>query len=1667
MRKAGHKYSVFTGKILPAVLKIVLWTLGGTLTLLLLAMLSLRVPVVREYLSATISRYLSNKLGTVVRVQRFDLGFPRLVSVHGIYCETPSGDTLAYFSSVSADVDLASLLHRSVKVTYAEIRGGTAYVRRLVPDSTFNFQFIVAAFSDSAASPEPADTAAVGWDFSIEEVLASEVRFLYRDDDEGIEASGQVGKLFFGFNEFNLEGSRLVVSELLLEDSRVAVCQREPAGSADTSESGSSPWVVGAQRLHLARTFATYNDLTDSSFYSAAVGELQLDDGFVNLNRSLVTAKKLVADNLAAEVFLPDEQIPDVVTETAGGDSAVSWQIDLEELSLERSTVHFRQGEKPSPDTGFDPSYLRVHGLSLRARDFKMAGEDLRLQLDHLGFLEKKGFELKKLAAFIHYHPYGAEVEDLYLETPRSLVRDRILVSYPSLEAVASDLSSLQLNAHLSGTKIGWKDVLYFMPSLSSSLALRAGDQVLLDAEIAGNLRDLKMNLRAGWRSSRLRAEGHALDILDTSRAFVRLDTITLYSSRNDLAALLPPGSLPSGMQLPDSLSLRGNFNGYFRNFNASVDLKSNFGSAQTIVRMDPKAGNMPVPYRAEARASTLQLGRLLGQPDLGALTASVSVAGSGLDTSSFDTKVTMHVQQLIYRGYNYTDLVLDGHLLKSAFTGTSRMRDDNLAFDFDGHVNIDKTAPKFRFSLDLKGADLHALHLAEDDTRVSGRLQANLAVPSGSNPVGTAALYDVVVLKEGTRYMLDSLALQSLVLPDRTVMELRSEKLEAKMEGRFRLSSLMPSLLEYVNGHFRFDDSDTAKHLPPQQFELSLKVVDPSFLSAGLVPGLERLTPLQVFADFNSAEQRLNLRADVPSVNYSGITMDSLKVRIKGSRSKLLAGIMLGQLSDSLNFDFRNVEVDAAAGRDSIRFLLGTSHGNAEKVLSVSGVLLGGDSAFTLRIAPRLVIGSSRWRVDSNNTVRFGGQPFSVSALTFSGGGQHLRIWQPAGAGGPLAAEFRAFDLSTVSSMLSHDVPLAKGRVNGELLVETENDFLAFRSDLKLDSFVYRGVPVGNISLKADNYASASDYEIELEVHGAGNDLAARGTYHTASRGKQLDVLFDMRALQLASIEPFTAGQLTRMGGSLSGRLKITGRVASPVIEGTVFMHEVAMRPAIIDSYLRIPGGEMTFGDRKLRFQNVPILDSLGNKASLNGSVDLKNITDPAFDLRLRTENFLAMNTDKRDNDLYFGQIFLDSDVQVTGTPARPTIEVKARLNKRSHITYIKPEDEILKEESRGIVEFTDTLGKYARIMTRTDSNAVTGIEGLQLIADITVDREVDLKVIVDPLAGDSLYIRGGGRLNFTMERSGSTALTGKYNITKGGYFLTISDFVKRDFRIAEGSSVTWSGDPLDAYVDLSAAYRVKAAPIDLIQDQAVGLTDQEAGRYRNLLTFDVYLKMQGFVSSPNISFDIQLAPEDRGALGGAVSTRLAELRQDENQLNKQVFALLTMRRFVGENPLEGSGGGGLSSAGRSSASKVLTTQLNTLSDRYVNFVDLDLGVNSYEDYSSGTQQGRTQVQVGVSKQLFDDRVTVRVGGNVDIEGEKASENDMNDVAGNLSIDYKLTQDGRYRIKAFRENQYENPIEGEITRTGAAFVFSRDFNRFKNLFRKPRSRRNESTASK
>jgi len=58
---------------------------------------------------------------------------------------------------------------------------------------------------------------------------------------------------------------------------------------------------------------------------------------------------------------------------------------------------------------------------------------------------------------------------------------------------------------------------------------------------------------------------------------------------------------------------------------------------------------------------------------------------------------------------------------------------------------------------------------------------------------------------------------------------------------------------------------------------------------------------------------------------------------------------------------------------------------------------------------------------------------------------------------------------------------------------------------------------------------------------------------------------------------------------------------------------------------------------------------------------------------------------------------------------------------------------------------------------------------------------------------------------------------------------------------------------------------------------------------------------------------------------------------------------------RFLSSNPLASAGDGGLTGLARSSVSQILSEQLNRLSEKFIRGVGLNVGVESYQDYSPG----------------------------------------------------------------------------------------------------------------
>jgi hypothetical protein len=233
--------------------------------------------------------------------------------------------------------------------------------------------------------------------------------------------------------------------------------------------------------------------------------------------------------------------------------------------------------------------------------------------------------------------------------------------------------------------------------------------------------------------------------------------------------------------------------------------------------------------------------------------------------------------------------------------------------------------------------------------------------------------------------------------------------------------------------------------------------------------------------------------------------------------------------------------------------------------------------------------------------------------------------------------------------------------------------------------------------------------------------------------------------------------------------------------------------------------------------------------------------------------------------------------------------------------------------------------------------------------------------------------------------------------------------------------------------------------------------LTDPSASydqSFQQQLPFLVLMDIQGELMDPEIFFDIQLAEGSEGALSGSVQARLRDLTENENRLNKQVFALLVLGSFL---PQSGASDANiLSNQARNSASQILTNQLNSLSDKYIKGVDINFDLYSY---GGAAGQGNTDLNINLAKSFADDRVVVKVGSTIALEEQNstAAQATQQQFLTNIEVEYKLTPDGRYRLIVFSKTDLEDIVIGRITRSGGGFVFQRDFDRFRHLFDPPK----------
>ncbi|MEP6931232.1 MAG: translocation/assembly module TamB domain-containing protein, partial [Flavobacterium sp.] len=828
------------------------------------------------------------------------------------------------------------------------------------------------------------------------------------------------------------------------------------------------------------------------------------------------------------------------------------------------------------------------------------------------------------------------------------------------------------------------------------------------------------------------------------------------------------------------------------------------------------------------------------------------------------------------------------------------------------------------------------------------------------------------------------------------------------------------------------------------------------------LVPKLTGLEPINITGKYNNVTDSLEIKGTIPRIVYADNTISDGKINIEAKENALEYQISVATIeSGELKVPFTSLS--GKVENNILTYALQVKDTKDKEQYVIAGEFLRQDAKNILKInSENFILNYDKWDIDPENAIEFGDKRLYINKFFLANSGNELKIQSKSNQdNAPIEVNFVNFKIETILNIVKKDKLLMQGLINGNAVVDNVMTSPVFTSDIKIDDFAFKAEPVGDIAIKVDN-KTANTLAANVVLSGEGNDVNLTGNYKISDGN--LDFNVDINKLNIKSIQGFTMGNVTEGTGFLSGNFKIAGNTTAPKIAGELDFNETGFRITQLNSYFKINKEKITFNNETVSFDKFSLLDENDNQLYVDGNIQSTDFRNFNFALVVQADDFRAIHSKAADNDLFYGDLFLDTKLNIKGNLESPVIDGTIKINKETKFSVVLPQSDPSIADREGIVEFVNEDNMYLKqtIDMKNKLNQ-SELKGMDVNVAITIDKEAELTLIIDKGNGDYLNLKGEAELVGGIDKSGKTTLTGKYEFTDGAYEMNFNA-IRRKFDIQKGSSIVWNGEPTMATLNITAIYKVNTAPIDLLGNQLSGMDPAVKNTFKQKLPFQTLLKMNGELLKPEITFGITLPDGNYDVASNVVEltqTKLKQLEQDPNELNKQVFALLLLNRFVGENPFASeSGGTNAGTLARQSVSKILSQQLNDLAGELITGVQLEFDLESTEDYTTGTMENRTDLNVAVSKKLLDDRLKVTVGSSFGVEGQERANEESTNIAGDVALDYQLTKDGRYMVRAYRKNQYQVAVEGQVVETGVGFVITMSYNKFRELFHRTEAER-------
>ena len=1199
-----------------------------------------------------------------------------------------------------------------------------------------------------------------------------------------------------------------------------------------------------------------------------------------------------------------------------------------------------------------------------------------------LSFREKSGFYLKNLNALTTIDTNSIELKNLSLATNRSKLSDYFQMRFSSYNDFNDFFNKVRMKANFKNSIISSQDIAFFTSQLKEmKLDLAVDGQV---SGLVNNLKAKQLSLKTG-KATYIKGDFTLKGLPNFKETFMDLKIEMAGTNKTDLDEILHNITGKRNKPLPLVIAKFGNINfngsltGFQNDFIAYGEFKTKLGRVVSDVHL--KINKQDVPsYTGNVKTYDFNLGNLINEKSLGKISAALYVKGRGTEINSLSEQLNGKIDYIDFNNYRYRNVKVDGTFEKKYFDGSVRVNDKNVALVFDGGVNLNPKLPVFNFTASIKNAKLKALNLYKDSLMIDADFSTNFSGNNLNNIEGSLSVNQIRLDNVKGIYNIDSVRLMASGTGRNRSLTINSDILDASITGQYDLNTITAYYKALAKKYIPSLKTSNLAY-KDQIFKFNLKVKRFEPVAELLVPGLAIEDEAIIIGNFDSPNNIATLNGFVKKLTYKGIIANNIIVDENTSANQLQAIITSDRVDFNDSLYIKNVNISNILRNDSLSLNVKLANSDDLNQLDLNGLLeFGADTSVRVSILPSiLIVNSEEWKIQEKVSISFNDGKTQINNFDLSNGPQLITVdgVLSSNPDDMMVVGFKDFNLTTLNPFSKALGIKLAGNMNGETKLYNVLKSPRITDNIKIDALTFNNTVIGNLTDtssydRADNIANIYTNVI------SGNKETLKIVGNLDLEKKEIDLSVNMDQSELAVLEPFVKVLVSDLKGQISADLTVKGSFAQPGINGEVSFDKAQVTINYLKTSYTI-SDEVAVNNSIIDINDLKLLDTEGNQAIANGTVDLNNINTPTINVTVNARNFMALNTTEKDNSLYFGRAYGTGSFKFNGPTNQMNIEIDAKTEKGTVFNLPLNSSETVSNKDFITFVSKDTLANAIKKQTSFD--------GLTMNLNLEVDANSTANIFTTL---GNLSGRGYSKnLSLNINSLGDFEMSGDYIIESGSFDFTAQEIINKKFNIRQGGTIRWTGNPTTAQINLKAIYALRASLGDLYT-AANRKSDSPTDR---VLT-EVEMSLTGSLLQPDPKLDIFFPSNP------AIKEDLQSYFNDDNNRNLQALSLIIRRSFAPGTGNEALGRQ-LTSGVASTVTELLFNQFNNvLSSLNLDFVDINI---------------RSLNEANASFRLFNDRVILNAG-----IVDRRSTNDLspiwsteNNVGGEVEILTLIKKDG------------------------------------------------------